>query len=84
MISLSLGKLVCSAHGVCVFPTVKLYHAYNGKRTVLKYYFKECSVLCWREMGELVDPMFTSGPTRDIGAGGRPGRVLVIVGESHS
>lgn len=35
-------------------------------------------------MGELVDPMFTSGPTRDIGAGGRPGRVLVIVGESHS
>lgn len=41
-------------------------------------------MLCWREMGELVDPMFTSGPTRDIYAGGRPGRVLVIVGESHS
>ena len=25
-------------------------------------------------MGDLVDPMFTSGPTRDIGAGGCPGK----------
>lgn len=41
-------------------------------------------MLCWREMGELIDPTFTSGPTRDIGAGGCPGRVSVTVRELHS
>ena len=35
-------------------------------------------------MGELIDPTFTSGPTRDIGAGGCPCRVSVTERELHS
>lgn len=62
-----------------------MYHSNNGKRTVLKQYFKDYFILCCRGMGDLVDPNSTSGPSRDIdGLEGVQGRVLVMTWELHS
>lgn len=59
-----------------IFPMARLYHSYNGRRAVLKQYFRGYFILCCKGMGDPIDPGPHLGPPWPSRAGRCPGRCV--------